>query len=39
MWLNLHVKIGGKLVVIMTRLRPAGVTHSNVVRTFDVRLD
>ena len=37
--MNLHVKVGRKLVVIKTRLRPAGATRSNVGRTSDVRLD
>ena len=37
--LNLHVKVGRKSVVIKTRLRPGGATHSNVGRTSDVRLD
>ena len=39
MRLNLKLKVGRKSVVIETRLRLAGATHSNVGRTSDVRLD
>lgn len=36
---KLHVKVGCKLVISKTLLRPAGATHSDVGRTSDVCLD